>query len=121
VEDVRRRIENDGLLFEQAGVHHGFAESNRDYDVLVDVSAARPDSSGSYVTGRHRYRFTHCVMAETRTAVPAATWRESWDDVYTDYDAWERAGNPQGFVWGVNRAPAYPGLRYVADSPESRR
>jgi hypothetical protein len=121
VEDVRRRVENDELLFDQPVVRHGFARTNRDYDVLVDVTAAKPDGSGSYIAGRHRYRFTHCVLAETRTAVPAATWRESRDDVYMDYEAWERAGNPSGFVWGVNWADAYPGLRYVGDSAEAQR
>jgi len=120
VEDVRRRVETDELLFNQPVVRHGFATSNRDYDVLVDVTAAKPDGTGSYIAGRHRYRFTHCVLAETRTAVPAATRRESWDDAYTDYEAWERAGNPPGFG-GVNWADAYPGLRYVGDSAEAQR
>jgi hypothetical protein len=41
------------------------------------------------------------------------TWRWSWDDLFIDYETCERAGNPEGFVWGVNWADAYPGLEYV--------
>jgi hypothetical protein len=55
VEGVRRRIEEDTLLIDQAVVQHGFARSSRDYDLLVEVSAAKPDGSGSYIPGRYRY------------------------------------------------------------------
>lgn len=34
----------------------------------------------------------------------------SWADVYTDYAAWQKAGEPDGYVWGVNWSLAYPGL-----------
>jgi hypothetical protein len=46
VDDVRRRVENDELLFDQPVVRHGFAASNRDYDVLVDVTV---DDDGNLV------------------------------------------------------------------------
>jgi hypothetical protein len=41
----------------------------------------------------------------------------SWDDVLIDWDEWEAADNPEGFVWGKKFADAYPGLSYVTDSP----
>jgi hypothetical protein len=36
--------------------------------------------------------------------------------VYIDYEAWERAGAPERYVWGANFADAYPGLSYVNGS-----
>jgi hypothetical protein len=42
----------------------------RDYDVIIEVPAIRPDGSGSYIEGRYRYRFTHCVEAAVKTKVP---------------------------------------------------
>jgi hypothetical protein len=104
-------------LFDSAIVRHGFAPYMRDYDVIVEIPAAKPDGSGSYIEGRYRYRFTHCVEARVETDVPPETWRRSWADVFTDHAAWEAAGNPSGFVWGVNHADAYPGARTVADAP----
>jgi hypothetical protein len=117
VEELRQRIEEDTLLFDQAVVEHGLCRFNRDYDVLVDVTAAKPDGSGSHIAGRYRYRFTHCPFAETRTALPSSTWRESWDDVFTDHAAWEKAGNPPGFVtpaprsWSSARPKSWMHLR----------
>ena len=52
----------------------------------------------------------------TSTGVPDGVWRESWSDVLTDYTAWEDAGHPDGYVWGVNWMAAYPGAKYVRDS-----
>ena len=48
--------------------------------------------------GRYRYRFTHCPECHVMTAVGDEAWRQSWDDVFTDYAAWEVAGNPLGLV-----------------------
>jgi hypothetical protein len=46
------------------------------------------------------------------------TWRESFDDGFTDHDSWQAAGMPEGF-WGAQPADTYPGLSYVADSPRA--
>ena len=43
-------------------------------------------------------------------------WRESWEDIYTDYAAWERADAPNGYVWGVCYQTAYPGAMYIENS-----
>ena len=103
-------------LFDSAIVRHSFAPYMRDYDVIIEVPAAKPGGGGSYIEGRYRYRFTHCVEARVETDVPPETWKRSWADEFTDYAAWEAAGNPSGFVWGVKYANAYPGARTVADS-----
>jgi hypothetical protein len=119
---LRERIEADDRFFDSAIVSHGFTDYHRDYDVMVDVPAALPpevpigDTAGSYIEGRYRYRFTHCPDVRVTTMVGDDVWRHSWDDVFTDYQAWEAAANPKGFVWGVKWADAYPGLSYVADS-----
>ena len=66
--------------------------------------------------GRYRYLFTHCVIAEYETLVQKETWPISWDDLFIDYDIWEKSGAPGGFVWGVCWASAYPGLEYFKNS-----
>jgi hypothetical protein len=121
VANLRRRIEEDERFLDSAVVSHGFTDYLRDYDVVIDVPAALPpevpigETTGSYIEGRYRYRFTHCPEAHIVSAVGHDVWRRSWDEVFTDYEAWEAAGNPEGFVWGVKWADAYPGLSYCVD------
>jgi hypothetical protein len=124
VPNLRQRIDSDELFFDSGIVSHGYAPHLRDYDVVIDVSAALPppevtigDTTGSYTKGRYQYRFTHCPEAHVTSRVGDDAWRLSWDDVFIDCEEWEAAGNPEGFVWGVNAADAYPGLSYVTDSP----
>jgi len=45
-----------------------------------------------------------------KTNVPPETWRTSWSDEFISYSAWQRAGEPRGFVWGVEWADCYPGV-----------
>jgi hypothetical protein len=78
--DLRSHDWADDPIFDSAVMSHGFAPFMRDYDVIVEVPAARPHGSGSYIEGRYRYRFTHCVEAAVKTAVPPEIWRESWRD-----------------------------------------
>jgi hypothetical protein len=110
-------------LFDQAVVQHGFTRHLRDYDVIVDRVASLPKSAfdaasdrHSYVEARCRYRFTHCVGATVETKLTDETWRVSWDDHFIDLGAWKRAGEPEGFIFGVQCADAYPGGRLVHES-----
>jgi hypothetical protein len=114
--NVKELIDQDDLFFDSAIVSHGYASFLRDYDIVIEVPAATPDGSGSYIEGRYRYRFTHCPEVQVTSAVRDDVWPISWEDHFTDYQAWERAGEPMGFVWGVCWADAYPGLSYVAGS-----
>jgi len=118
-ETVPQKLEA-GPLFDNGVIQHGFTPYMRDYDIIVDVSAPAPDRTRSYLEGRYRYRFTHCVMANVRTAVQDETWRRSWADVFTDYKAWEAANYPDGYVWGVGWQEAYPGLTYRENSDRAR-
>jgi hypothetical protein len=107
----------DDQLFDSAVVRHGFAPYMRDYDLIVEVPAAKLDGSGSYIEGQYRYRFTHCVEAHVETTLRPDTWQRSWTDEFTRFAVWEQAGTPEGFVWGVEYADAYPGASRIADSP----
>jgi hypothetical protein len=116
------RIESEGERFEDRwGDSHGFTEYNRDYDIVITTVVALPpevpigDTTGSYLEGRYRYRFTYCTEAHLITAMRDETWRESFSDPFTDYESWQAAGMPEGFVWG-QPADTYPGLFYVANS-----
>jgi len=118
---VRSRIEDDALFFDSAILSHGFSPFMRDYDVVIDVPALKPDGSGSYVEGRYRYRFTHCPEAHVGSTVAPQSWRDSWDEHFVDFAAWEQAGQPSGFVWGTNWADAYPGFSYVENSERASK
>jgi hypothetical protein len=45
---------------------------------------------------------------------------ESWDDCFINYKEWEKAGAPEGYVWGTNWANAYPGFSNVDNSPKAK-
>ena len=103
-------------LFDSAIVRHGFTPYMRDYDVELVAMAAVPDGSRSYREGQYRFRFTHCVCADVQTSVRDDVWPNSWSDEFIDYSEWQRRGEPEGYVWGVNDMAAYPGARYLAES-----
>lgn len=105
-EQIREALSTDGLLFDTAISRHGFTPYMRDYEVVVVV----PRGS------QHVFRFSHCPFVEVFTGVRDEVWRHSWDDVFTDYSAWEAAGQPAGYVWGVCDSLAFPGPTYLEDS-----
>ena len=126
---VAKRIQEDGLFEDSALVSAGFApERTRDYDVIIDVPGPLPDVPenrvmgdlvGSYIAGRYRYRFTHCVEAIAHTGLAPVTWQQSWSDLFTDRVAWEHAGSPDGFMWDF--VETYPGMSYVKNSKRAKR
>ena len=76
--DLRVHDWSADRIFDSTITSHGFAPYMRDYDVIAEVPALRPDGSASYIEGRYRYRFTHCVEASLVTGVSPETWRQSW-------------------------------------------
>jgi hypothetical protein len=92
----------------------------RDYDLAIDVPAAVSGGRSPYIEGCYRYRFTHCVVANVTTMVSDSIWKRSWDERFIDYSVWQAAGSPDGYVWGVCWAVAYPGLRYVETSLDAQ-
>ncbi|MGA7731059.1 MAG: hypothetical protein WCD37_07275 [Chloroflexia bacterium] len=103
---------NTYSFFDGAILSHGFTSYIRDYEIVVEASAWY-NKDGA---GRYSYCFTHCVHANYNTNVRDDTWRISWSDTYTDYEGWKEAGEPEGKVWGVSWAGAYPGLTYLENS-----
>jgi hypothetical protein len=107
VEEMRTKLQEP--LFDSAIIRHGFAPFLRDYDLISQINEFQ-----------FLYRFSHCVLATVITAVRDDVWQQSWTDVYTDYSIWERAGNPDGYVWGVCYSLAYPGATYIENSVLAR-
>jgi hypothetical protein len=114
-DEMRRKIEA-GPMFDMSILEHHFTPYLRDYDIIVESYAADPRGTGSYAEGLYRYRFDHCPLVHVETAVSDESWKVSWDDHFTDHDAWRAAGEPSGYVWGVNYSDAYPGPKYIHDS-----
>lgn len=84
-------------------IHHGLAAHGRDYEFIIeDCIGPRP--------GTYRLTFTHVVELEYASALQATTWSESWSDDFIEYERWEAAGEPKGYVFGTNWSNAYPGF-----------
>jgi len=107
-EEVKALLE-EYRFFDQAVVEHGFLPYNRDYRVVAEISGQRSPGAKVEVLERYSLLFRGCVEIRYTSNVKTL----DLDDVFIDHDRWERAGQPAGFVWGVNWADAYPGLRYV--------
>jgi hypothetical protein len=97
-------------LFDAAILGHGWSTYMRDYMILVEPISQK-------ARGRFLLRFTHCPEASSRTTVADETWHSSWPDHFIDYSSWQDAGEPEGFVWGVNYSVGYPGPKLVGRSP----
>jgi hypothetical protein len=102
-------------FFDQAIVEHGFTPYNRDYRLVAEIygTSLTPGNTGSELHATYTFTFRGCVEANYRCNVIHGF---SVNDIFIDYDRWIDGGEPDGFVWGVNFADAYPGLRYVDDS-----
>lgn len=100
-------------IFDVAILAHGFAPHGRDYLLLTEANWADGRA------GQYEYRFSHVVAQSLETRVRDDVWRDSWDDVFTDYAEWERAGNPNGYVWGTCWSLAYPGQKVTTSSPRA--
>lgn len=111
---VRQTLETYDF-FDQPIVEHGFTHYNRDYRLVAEIYGAdgAQGSKGSRLYATYTFLFRGCVEAIYRSVVVNGF---SVDDTFIDYDRWLAADTPCGFVWGVNHADAYPGLRYVEDS-----
>lgn len=91
-------------------LQHGYAPHLRDYEWIAETNWVGDRA------GRYRYVFSHCVYSSCETRVRDDVWPTSWEDHFTDYQAWQLAGEPDGYVWGTCWALAYPGLKYIKGS-----
>jgi hypothetical protein len=121
--DVRTTLSTYDF-FDDAIVSHGFLPSNRDYQLVAEITGQDPVTKGSRHFLTYTFHFRGCVEAHYESVVPAFALTEAFgemDDLFLDYDRWIAAGQPDGYVWGVNYALAYPGLTYMDDSDRARR
>jgi hypothetical protein len=93
------------ILFDAAIIRHGFVPYLRDYEIVVQIFERQ------FV-----FRFSHCVSVAVETSVRDNVWRESWDDLFINNDAWEKAGAPEGYLWAVANSLAYPGPSFVEET-----
>lgn len=80
---------------------HGLATHGRDYILLLQAM------------GTYELTLTHVVETHYETRVRDDVWPRSWDDCFTDYEAWQTAGEPDGYVWGSECSLGYPGLELL--------
>jgi len=98
-------------IFDQSIVEHGFTQYMRDYRVVAEIYGRRSANAEVSVLERYVMLFSGCVEVAYVMKVQL-----DLDDMFIDYKRYQAAGSPDGFVWAVNAAEAYPGPTYVDDS-----
>jgi len=86
---------------------HGFLPYKRDYYFHIETMW-RASFAGQYLLV-----FRHCYELSYHVSTHSQTLLLSWDDCFTDMKEWEKAGEPDGYVWGTNWSNAYPGFSIV--------
>lgn len=94
-------------------MEHGFLPHGRDYYFIVEIGLG-PNS------GTYQIQFTHVVEMNIITNVADDIWPKSWGEEMIDYQAWEEAGEPDGYVWGTNWSNAYPGIEFDENSERAK-
>ena len=109
---LREILQNQLPEIDFGVMKHGFADHGRDYVFVVQ---------NSFEVGRGTYEltFTHVVQLNYETRVRDEVWRRSWGDEFTDYSAWQAAGEPGGYVFGTNWSLAYPGITILDDHADA--
>jgi hypothetical protein len=102
-----------GDLIDTAILSHGFTIYKRDYYFHIETLWKEP-YAGQYIV-----LFRHCYDFAYRTLTGAETLIQSWDDIFIDIDTYEKAGAPEGYVWGSNHIGAYPGFTKFDNSPKA--
>lgn len=96
---LKKQIQDWLPQYDFAVIEHHFLPHGRDYVWILQTG-----------DGTYELILTHVVECTYETRVRDDVWPMSWEDVLTDYDSWQAAGEPDGYVWGTNWSPAYPGL-----------
>lgn len=105
---VKELLQREGFS-DAAVLRHGFTDYMRDYEILVGARYGLPN------TDIHRYQFIGCVESHYETKLGKIFEQSISDEfVYSGPDYPEKP-DPDGFIWGVRFADAYPGLKYVED------
>jgi hypothetical protein len=94
-------------FFDAAIVRHGFTDYMRDYEIIVAARNGPPN------TDVHKYQFIGCVEAHYQTKLNGGFAKSLSDEfVYSGPDYPDK-DDPDGFIWGVRFADAYPGIEYL--------
>jgi hypothetical protein len=105
-----RKLLNEWLPeLDFAVLAHGFAPHGRDYIFIIEEGLG-------INPGQHELTFTHCVRLDYETRVSDDVWPTSWQDDFLEYERWQDAGEPAGYVWGTNWSNAYPGITAIGES-----
>lgn len=102
-------------LIDTAILAHGFTHYKRDYYFQIETMWQKENYAGQYLVC-----FKHCYDQTYQTLGGRETLLQSWDDCFINYQDWEKAGEPEGYVWGTNWANAYPGFSNVANSAKAK-
>ncbi|MBC3540839.1 hypothetical protein ACFSC6_22130 [Rufibacter sediminis] len=89
---------------------HGFLPYKRDYFFHIETLWREP------LAGQYLLVFRHCYEMNFQIITGGETLLQSWDDCFTNMEEYEKAGEPEGYVWGTNWANAYPGFSVLENS-----
>ena len=99
---------------DHAVVHHGYTDYQRDYEVVVHMTA---DPRTGIPPVHLRYLFRYCVAAHCETGLFPWLWQKSLDDRLIDH---ETADGRDGWVWGTKWANLDK-ARVLPESDATRR
>lgn len=94
-------------FFDCAIRRHGFTNYIRDYEIIVSGRDGPP------YTDVHKYQFVGCVEAYYETTLGEWFNKSISDDFVYAGPEYPDQVEPDGFIWGIREALAYPGLEYV--------
>lgn len=100
-------------LIDSAILSHGFTPYKRDYFFHIETLWKEPFAGQYLVLFRHCYDFAYTTFTGAETLI------QSWDDIFIDFDKYEKAGGPDGYVWGTNFIGAYPGFKQIENSAKA--
>ena len=101
-------------FIDTAILSHGFMPYKRDYYFHIEALWREPFAGQYLLLFRHCYDFNYNVFTGAETLL------QSWDDLFIDFDKYEKAGGPEGYVWGSNHIGVYPGFSQVDNSKKAK-
>ena len=101
-------------IYDVAIIKHGFTDYVRDYMFEIEANWIGD------LAGKYNLIFKHCYELIYKTLIDDDTIKQSWSDMFIDFEIWEKNNEPEGFVWGTNWSLAYPGFKEIVDSEKAK-
>ncbi len=101
-------------FIDTAILSHGFMPYKRDYYFHIETLWREPFAGQYLLLFRHCYEFNYITFTGEKTLL------QSWDDLFIDFDKYEKAGGPEGYVWGSNHIGVYTGFSHVDNSQKAK-